>query len=214
MGGTVEAALPVQLPVFPLAGALMLPRAHLPLNIFEPRYLAMVRDAMAGHRMIGMVQPKEVAVRPALFEVGGVGRITQFAETDDGRYLIVLTGVSRFKILNELEVSTPYRQTIVRYDCFPSDREPQPALTRALRKRLEDRLKAYLESQDLSADWDSIRKADDESLINTLSGVCPFDPIERQALLEAPALADRADTLIALMEFATPMGDLPPSKLQ
>ena len=199
--------LPASIPLFPLTGALMLPRAELPLNIFEPRYLAMVRDAMAGDRLIGMVQPKDDCEPPALYEVGGLGRITQFSETGDGRFLIALGGLTRFRIVRELAAETPYRQASVDYAPFKGDwREPDP-LPAVVRADLEGSLRAYLDSQGLSADWDAVASADDESLINTLTAVCPFDVAEKQALLEAPHLRDRAGVLAALMAFAAPAED-------
>jgi hypothetical protein len=200
-------SLPVTLPLFPLAGALMLPRAELPLNIFEPRYLAMVRDAMDGDRLIGMVQPKDDREPPALYGVGGLGRITQFSETGDGRFLIALVGLTRFRIDRELAVDTPYRQASVDYAPFAGDWREPDALPAAVRADLESSLRGYLDSQGLSADWEAVASADDESLVNTLTAVCPFDVAEKQALLEAPALRDRAGVLAALMAFATPADD-------
>ena len=199
--------LPGTIPVFPLAGALVLPRGELPLNIFEPRYLAMVRDAMAGHRLIGMIQPKDEAEPPSLYEVGGLGRITQFSETGDGRFLISLTGLTRFRIAEELVVDTPYRQVRADYAPFAGDwREPDP-LAAPVRVDLETSLRAYLDAQGLSADWEAVAGADDESLITTLTSVCPFDIAEKQALLEAASLRDRAGVLSALMTFAAPVDE-------
>lgn len=200
-------SLPATLPLFPLAGALMLPRAELPLNIFEPRYLAMVRDAMAGDRLIGMVQPKDDREPPALYGIGGLGRITQFSETGDGRFLIALVGLTRFRIERELTVDTPYRQANVDYAPFAGDWREADPLPAAVRADLESSLRGYLDSQGLSADWEAVASADDESLVNTLTAVCPFDVAEKQALLEAPALRDRAGVLAALMAFATPADD-------
>ena len=193
-----------RIPVFPLAGALLLPRAELPLNIFEPRYLAMVRDAMAGLQLIGMVQPKDAHEPPALFSTGGLGRITQFSESSDGRLLITLTGLTRFRIGRELEVDTPYRQVAADYAGFAGDlREPDP-LPATARADLEASLKSYLDAQGLSADWDAVAGADDESLVNTLCAACPFSVAEKQALLEAADVPARADVLTALMTFAQP----------
>jgi Lon protease-like protein len=198
--------LPVAVPVFPLTGALLLPRGLLPLNIFEPRYLAMVRDAMAAtgaaHRIIGMIQPRARQDPPPLFEVGCLGRITDYQETEDGRILMTLTGISRFRVQAELERTTPYRQVMADYLGFQEDREEPMALTAAARANLEEVLQAYLDSQGLAADWDAVKAADDESLVTTLACVCPFDPPEKQALLEAENLATRAATLTALMTFA------------
>lgn len=196
--------LPEVIPVFPLAGALLLPRAMLPLNIFEPRYLAMTRDAMAGDRLIGIIQPRGdgSSEPPPLFETGGLGRITRFSETGDGRFLIALTGLIRFRVAAELAVATPYRQVRADYAPFTRDWDPAPPLAPTARASLEEALKAYLDAQQLSADWEAVRGADDEGLVNTLSAVCPFDPLERQALLEAPDLSARGEMLTLLMTFA------------
>ena len=197
--------LPTVLPVFPLGGAVLLPRGIMPLNIFEPRYLAMVRDAMAGAKLIGMIQPRLVSdddAHPDLFGVGCAGRITEFRETGDGRMIINLTGVARFAIARELEVTTPYRQVMSDFEAFAADGgEPLP-LAATARSALETTLRAYLDTQGLSADWKAVAEADDESLVTTLAAVCPFDPIEKQALLEARDLPTRAATLNALMTFA------------
>jgi len=200
------APLPVAVPVFPLTGALLLPRGLLPLNIFEPRYLAMVRDAMtasgAANRVIGMIQPRARHDPPPLFEVGCLGRITDYQETEDGRILITLVGLSRFRVQAELERTTPYRQVMADYLGFQEDRDEPPALSPAVRANLEEVLQTYLDSQGLAADWEAVKSADDESLVTTLACVCPFDPPEKQALLEATDLATRAATLTALMTFA------------
>ena len=198
--------LPVAVPVFPLTGALLLPRGVLPLNIFEPRYLAMIRDAMeasgAANRIIGIIQPRADGEPPPLYEVGCLGRISEFRETDDGRFIIELTGVSRFRIQAELDRTTLYRQVMADYHGFGDDRgEPDP-LAATARAVLEEQLKTYLDQQGLSADWEAVKAADDESLVITLASVCPFDPVEKQALLEADGLPDRAATLTALMTFA------------
>jgi len=198
--------LPAVVPVFPLTGALLLPRGLLPLNIFEPRYLAMVRDAMAAsgaaHRIIGMIQPRARQEPPPLFDVGCLGLITDHRETDDGRILITLTGLSRFRVQAELERTTPYRQVMADYLGFQDDRDEPSPLSATARAGLEEVLHSYLDAQGLSADWEAVRAADDESLVTTLSCVCPFDPPEKQALLEAGDLPDRAATLTALMTFA------------
>ena len=202
--------LPAAVPVFPLTGALLLPRGMLPLNIFEPRYLAMVRDAMAAtgaaNRIIGVIQPRTAGEPPPLYEVGCLGRISDYRETDDGRILIALTGVSRFRIQAELDRTTLYRQVMVDYLGFGDDRDDPDALAAAARAGLEDVLHAYLDAKGLSADWDAVKDADDEALVTTLASVCPFDPAEKQALLEAEDLADRAATLTALMTFAQGLG--------
>jgi hypothetical protein len=198
------ADLPATVRLFPLGGAILLPRAVMPLNIFEPRYLEMVRHAMADDHMIAIVQPKGDwrTEAPPLYDIGGIGRITQYSETGDGRYLIALAGLARFRLVDELETTTAYRQARVDFGPFAADWGPPQPLAATARASLEQSLKAYLDAQGLSADWEAVRSADDESLVNTLSVVCPFDPAERQALLEAPSLPDRADTLTTLMTFA------------
>jgi Lon protease-like protein len=202
-------ALPPVVAVFPLTGAVLLPRAVLPLNIFEPRYLAMVRDALAGAQVIGMIQPRRAsdARRPELFDVGCAGRITESRETGDGRMLIELTGLVRFRVDRELDVTTPYRQIVADYDAFQNDLAQPRAVSPAARAALEETLRTYLDANGLSADWDAVTGADDDSLVTTLSAVCPFDPVEKQALLEAPDLPGRAATLTALMTFAQGFGD-------
>lgn len=206
--------LPVAVPVFPLTGALLLPRGVLPLNIFEPRYLAMVRDAMAAsgaaNRIIGIIQPRRSAgdpdgtdaEPPPLYDVGCLGRISDFRETDDGRILIALVGVSRFRIQAELDRMTLYRQVMADYHGFGDDRDEPDPLAAVVRAGLEEELRAYLDLNGLSADWEAVKAADDESLVTTLASVCPFDPVEKQALLEAAGLPARAATLTALMTFA------------
>ncbi|MBB6226130.1 hypothetical protein FHS79_000283 [Polymorphobacter multimanifer] len=202
--------LPSAVPVFPLTGALLFPRGLLPLNIFEPRYLAMVRDAMeakgAASRIIGMIQARGegsiAGESPPLFNVGCLGRITDYRETDDGRILIALVGVSRFRVGAELDRPTLYRQVLADYHGFGSDRDEPSALGPAARAGLEDVLRSYLDAQGLAADWEAVKNADDESLVTTLACVCPFDPAEKQALLEASDLPERAATLTALMTFA------------
>ena len=199
--------LPTAIPVFPLTGAVLLPRGTLPLNIFEPRYLAMVRDAMAAggaaNRMIGIIQPRgDDRDPPPLYAVGCIGRIAEMRETDDGHILIALTGVTRFKVAAELDRTTPYRQVMADYHDFQDDRDDPDPLTATARAALEDVLRAYLDAQGLSADWDAVNAADDEALVTTLASVCPFDPAEKQALLEAEDLPERAATLTALMTFA------------
>ncbi|HPU14673.1 MAG TPA: LON peptidase substrate-binding domain-containing protein [Polymorphobacter sp.] len=203
-------ALPEVIPVFPLAGAVLLPRGVMPLNIFEPRYLKMVRDAVAGTKLIGMVQPRVAKARstqpPALFDIGCVGRITEFEETGDGRLLIELTGLRRFKVAREIDVVTPYRQVVADYEGFDADAAEPVAVNAAARAALEETLRTYLDANGLSADWEAVTGADDESLVITLAAVCPFEPVEKQALLEAPDLPSRAATLTALMTFAQGFG--------
>lgn len=196
--------LPDLLPIFPLSGALLLPHGQLPLNIFEPRYLAMTRDALAGSSLIGMVQPADSddgAFEPAVFQVGCAGRITQHRDTPDGRILLTLTGVCRFEIVQELQRTTPYRQVIVDYRRFQNDLQPDPGAG-IDRAAFMAHLKSYADVQSLQADWASIERASNESLIDALAMVCPFTPGEKQALLEAPTLADRARIMISLMDLA------------
>ena len=201
------ADLPASVRLFPLPGVLLLPRAVLPLNIFEPRYLQMVRDAMAGDRMIAMIQPRNDREPWELFGVGCVGRITQYSEKGDGRYLIALTGICRFRLGRELPPGMPYRQAEADFAPFVADWNPADPLAAAQRADLESSLRHYLDLNDMSADWDSVSAADDESLVNTLAAICPFAPAERQAILEAPSLADRASTLSALMRLSEGNGD-------
>jgi uncharacterized protein len=197
--------LPPVIPVFPLAGALLLPRGQMPLNIFEPRYLAMIDDALADrHRLIGMIQPDTAhpgpEQRPNLYKIGCAGRITQLAETGDGRYLVELTGVARFRIADEPSVLTPYRQCRVDY-AFADDfvaRKGEEAVDRdALLKALAD----FLKANKLNADWDGIEKAPNEALVNALAMMSPHGPAEKQAMLEAPDLKTRAEILVALTEI-------------
>jgi uncharacterized protein len=205
------ADLPPRIPVFPLRGAILLPRATLPLNIFEPRYLAMIDDAMTHARVIGILQPvgatdEDDQESPAgkagnLRRIGCAGRITSYQELDDGRLVITLTGIMRFECLDEAETDTPYRIMSVAYDRFAKD------LTEGLGEEFVDRqnllrvLKSYLEANRLKTDWSAIQRASNEFLINALSVMAPYGPEEKQALLEAADLKTRADVLIALAEI-------------
>jgi Lon protease-like protein len=198
--------LPEVIPVFPLPGALLLPRGQMPLNIFEPRYLAMVDDALRdGHRLIGMIQPDIAhtgdADRPVLFKIGCAGRITQLTESGDGRYLIELTGVARFRIEEELKVSTLYRQCRVTYAPFADDFVARKGESAVDREALLTALRGFLEANDLNADWDGIEKAPNEALVNALSMMSPYGAAEKQALLEAPDLKTRAEILVAITEI-------------
>ena len=203
--------LAATIPVFPLPGALLLPRGQMPLNIFEPRYLAMVDDALrSGARLIGMIQPDPAhpgpADRPPLYRIGCVGRITQFAETGDGRYLIQLTGISRFALDQELEVTTPYRQCRVTYVPFADDfvaRKGEEAVDRA---SLLTALSAFLKANKLKADWEGIENAPNEALVNALAMMSPYGAAEKQALLEAPNLKARAEILVAVTEIELAKG--------
>ena len=208
-------ALPEVIPVFPLAGALLLPRGQMPLNIFEPRYLAMIEDALRSpHRLIGMIQPDPAHPgpdqnKPNLFRVGCVGRITQFAESGDGRYLIQLTGIARFRFEQELPVSTLYRQCRVTYQPFADDFIARKGEEEVDRKALLRALTAFLKANDLKADWEGIQNAPNEALVNALAMMSPYDAAEKQALLEAPDLKTRAEILIAVTEIELAKGKTP-----
>ena len=208
--GYVKAVdLPQVIPVFPLPGAILLPRGQLPLNIFEPRYLNMIDDAMAGERVLGMIQPSGgQASLPSLSAVGCAGRITSFAETSDGRYLITLTGVARFRVTTELPTQTPYRQVRAAFAPFEADLSAPVADEAFDRGSFLAGLKHYLGRRQLEIDWETAEAAPQEALINSLSMALPFEPAEKQALLESPALEDRVEVLTALMRIdAADMGD-------
>lgn len=196
--------LPGTIPVFPLPGALLLPRARLPLHLFEPRYLQMLDDALkTPGRLIGMVQPNEVAGRSGigLHTIGCAGRITQFSETEDNRYLITLSGISRFRVVKEVEGFTPYRRCDVVWDGFDRDQGKTEEDTQFDRPAFLHLLGRYFEARSLSADWETLKEAEDELLINSLSMMLDFDPEDKQALLEAPSLSTRRETLVTLIEF-------------
>ncbi len=200
-----QSDLPSVVPVFPLAGALLLPGTQLPLNLFEPRYLSMFDDALAGHRLIGMIQPVfdgDVGRQdnPNLCNVGCLGRIVSFAESADGRYIISLQGVVRFRIIEEINVDTAYRQC--RIEPFAEDLFADNDAEQVNRDELLATFKAYLDANELEADWDSVRKASNGSLVNALSVMSPYGPAEKQALLEADNLKSRAETLVAITEMA------------
>ncbi|MGR3546836.1 MAG: LON peptidase substrate-binding domain-containing protein [Roseovarius sp.] len=203
--------LPEIIPVFPLSGALLLPRSRLPLHLFEPRYLAMLEDAIkTPGRLIGMIQPNRVPGREGgtgLHAIGCVGRVTQFSETEDGRYMITLTGLSRFRVLEEVEGFTPYRRARVSWSGFERDLGPvdnDPGFDRRAFLKL---LARYFEARDLQTDWDSLKEAEDELLINSLSMLLGFEPEDKQALLEAPSLSTRRETLVTLIEYVLRGGD-------
>jgi uncharacterized protein len=212
------ADLPETIPVFPLPGALLLPRGQMPLNIFEPRYLEMVDDSLRdGHRLIGMIQPDSghpgSEQKPNLFRVGCVGRITQLAETGDGRYLIQLTGVARFRVEEELSVATSYRQFRVTFAPFADDFIARKGEEHVDRKALLEALQAFLKANNLKADWQGIESAPNEALVNALAMMSAYGPAEKQAMLEAPDLKTRAEILIAVTEIELAKGkneDEPP----
>lgn len=197
-------ALASTLPVFPLSGVLLLPDGHLPLNIFEPRYIAMVDDALAGDRLIGMGQPQNAgdeARCPVLYDVGCAGRITSFEETDDGRYLVTLTGLCRFRLGEEISTLRDYRRFAVDWSRYGHDMEPEAELE-VDKERLHRALKTYFERQGISANWETIQNTPDARLITSLAMVCPFAPTEKQAILEADTAQGRADTVLSLLEIA------------
>lgn len=197
------ADLPQILPLFPLQGAVLYPRGVLALNVFEPRYLNMVDDALGGDRLIGIIQPatgEENEPTPHLADVGTAGRITSFSETDDGRYLIQLTGVCRFELGPEVQGGTPYRQAQAVYDAFAGDFTSDPGAT-IDRPYLMRSLKTYAALHGFNVDWDAVDQAPTETVINVAAQICPFEPVAKQALLETHALDERAKALIALLEW-------------
>lgn len=202
--------LPATLPVFPLPGALLLPRARLPLHIFEPRYLAMLDDAVkTPARLIGMVQPREVpgSDKTRLHAIGCAGRVTAFSETEDGRYMVTLSGISRFRITGDASGFAPYTKCDVSWDGFSRDMGPVEKDEGFDRPKFLKLLGRFFAAEELNTDWSSLNEAEDELLINSLSMLCPFEPEDKQALLEAPSLTTRRETLITLIEFALRRGD-------
>ncbi|HEX9964674.1 MAG TPA: LON peptidase substrate-binding domain-containing protein [Allosphingosinicella sp.] len=206
---------PLRIPVFPLAGALLFPRSQLPLHVFEPRYRAMVRDALATHQLIGMIQPRGSAEPPELFEIGCIGRIAGAEELDDGRFNIVLEGVERFRVAAEAQVETLYRQVDADRRGFDDSAEPEP-LGLAQRAELEREARRYADVLGYSVDWDAVTRLDDEMLVNAIAQVAPFDVGSKQALLEAPDIAVRCDLLVQFMQFQrmVPGGAEGPETLQ
>ena len=207
--------LPDTLKIFPLRGVILLPRSTLPLNVFEPRYLALVNDVLAGDRLIGIVQPDfddDASESPkgkkvGLHTAGGAGRLTAFQETDDGRYLITLSGICRFAIATEEHTDAPYRMCSVDWDPYAGDLERGQGEDAVDRERLIAVLKRYLKANKLSADWDGINNSSNELLVNTLSMISPYGPAEKQALLEAGDLKSRAEVLVALAEMELASGE-------
>jgi Lon protease-like protein len=200
--------LPDTIPVFPLPGVLLLPRARLPLHIFEPRYLAMLDDTMkTPHRLIGMIQPFEgPGGEKRLHAIGCAGRLTAFSETEDGRYMISLSGVSRFRVRDEVQGFTPYRRCNVDWAPFVRDRGPAEDDKGLDRTAFFDLLGRFFSANALSTDWSALKDAEPELLVNSLSMLCPFGPEDRQALLEAPSLGTRRETLVTLIEFSLRSG--------
>ncbi|MGH6780508.1 MAG: LON peptidase substrate-binding domain-containing protein [Sphingomonadaceae bacterium] len=195
-----------RLSIFPLGGAILFPRMQLPLHIFEPRYRALVSDAMARDRRIGMIQPRPapgasaVNDRPPLFDIGCIGRIAHVEAMEDGRYNIILDGVSRFRMVREIDVTTPFRQIEVSLEGFENDAEEQP-LALAARAALESESRRFADAQGYAVDWEAVARLDDESLVNGIAQIAPFDVAAKQALLEAADIAERAELLMQLMQF-------------
>lgn len=202
--------LPDTIPIFPLSGALLLPRARLPLHIFEPRYLQMLDDCMKTKaRLIGMVQPREIpgSEEKRLQAIGCAGRLTGFSETEDGRYMITLSGISRFRVKEDVTGFTPYRRSNVDWGPFSRDLGPDESDASFDRPVFLEVLGRYFQANNLSTDWSSLKEAEPELLINSLSMLCPFTPEDKQALLEAPSLTTRRETLVTLIEFALRSGE-------
>ena len=189
-----------RVPIFPLAGALLFPRAQLPLHIFEPRYRTMVRDALGSDRLIAMVQPRDAKEPPGLFEIGCIGEIVGSEELEDGRFNIVIEGVSRFRIAREAKVETPYRQVEIDRAGFDDDAEPEP-LASIQRAELERESRRYADALGYAVDWEAVGRLDDEMLVNGIAQIAPLDVSSKQALLEAHDLAARADLLVQFMQF-------------
>lgn len=209
----VDGEVPGEFAVFPLSGALLLPRGKLPLNIFEPRYLAMIEDALSAGRMFGMIQPDPNAPEgdtgPGLYRVGCLGRLSSFSETDDGRFLITLTGLLRFAVAAELPMARGYRRVRADFSNFAEDLREDDAPSGVEREALLAALRLYFTRRNFEANWDAIRRMPDDALVVTLSMVCPFAPPEKQALLEAPTRADRAVALLALLQMGAAEPDTP-----
>ncbi len=192
-----------RLSIFPLGGAILFPRSHLPLHVFEPRYRALVSDAMARDRRIGMIQPRpgEQGPMPALFEVGCIGHVVDVQALDDGRFNLVLEGRARFRMLRELDVATPFRQIDADLDGFAGDVDEADPLPLALRSDIEREARRFAEARGYAIDWDAVGRLDDEALVSAVAQVAPFDVAAKQALLEAPLLRDRADLVAQFLRF-------------
>jgi Lon protease-like protein len=203
--------LPTEFAVFPLSGALLLPRGRLPLNIFEPRYLAMVEDSLARGRMFGMIQPNDHAPRaengPSLYRIGCLGRLSHFSETEDGRFLITLTGLSRFVVTREISMQRGYRRVEADYTPFAQDLQITPDIEPETRVEILAALRSYFDMKGIDANWEAVHAMPDSLLVVTLAMLCPFDPAEKQALLEAPTEHDRAGDLLALLRMAVHEAD-------
>ena len=194
-----------RLSIFPLAGALLFPRMQLPLHIFEPRYRALVADALARDRRIAMIQPRGPGERPPLFDVGCVGRIAHVDALDDGRFNLVLEGLTRFRLIAEIDAATPFRQVEASFADF-ADSEPADALAMIVRAELERESRRFAEARGYAVDWEAVSRLDDESLVNGIAQIAPFDVAAKQALLEAATIADRADILVQFLTFFSRSG--------
>jgi len=205
--------LPGEFPVFPLSGALLLPRGKLPLRIFEPRYLAMTEDSLGHGRMFGMIQPDPTATEtetgPGLFRIGCLARISSFAETDEGHFLITLTGLIRFSVQNELEMRRGYRRIRGNVSPYLADLDLRQSAAEVPREEVLRVLRGYFTHRRIDANWDAIKRLPDDMLVVTLAMVCPFEPAEKQALLEVPTEAERASALLALLQMGALAQDLP-----
>ena len=205
--------LPGEFPVFPLSGALLLPRGKLPLRIFEPRYLAMTEDSLGLGRMFGMIQPDATAAEtrtgPGLFRIGCLGRISSFAETEEGHFLITLTGLIRFAVQSELEMRRGYRRVRGNVAPYLADLDLQQSAAEVPRQELLGVLRGYFTHRRIDANWDAIKRLPDDMLVVTLAMVCPFEPAEKQALLEVPTDAERATALLALLQMGALAQDVP-----
>jgi Lon protease-like protein len=203
MGADPHASLPTEFPIFPLPGAVVLPGGRLPLNIFEPRYMALIEDSLGAGRMFGMIQPdttrSETPAGPGLYRIGCLGRMTSFSETDDGRFLITLTGVTRFAVSVELEMRSGYRRVRADLARFAADLAPDGEGVE--REKLLDALRLYFTSRGFDANWDAIGEMSDGMLVSTLAMACPFEPAEKQALLEAMSMRERSQALLTLLQI-------------
>ncbi len=200
--------LPTRFPVFPLTGAILLPSGNLPLNIFEPRYLQMIKDVMRADETIGMIQPsgRISDEQPELYPVGCAGKVTSFESTEDGRYLVTLTGICRFEVVEELTVATPYRQVVASFERWQDDLAP-PKPEDSLRPCLTEALRRYFTVHDISVDWDQIELAPLSGLLTSLAMICPFEPSEKQALLEASDPDQLGQTLVSLLQMGSLTND-------